>query len=353
MKNTILIVVLFLLIRPIAQAQKVSTCHPVFWIWYNIDGKTEVEMEHALKHMEEIGVTGILASGDITQLRRFVKKAATYRIVIHAWFVTMNRRDISRIHPEWLSVNRLGQSLADTKAYVDYYKFVCPALPEVRTYIKNRIEELCKIKGLAGVHLDYIRYVDAILPIGLQPKYGIVQDRVYPQWDYGYHPYMRSIYKQKAGVDPLDLPDPNRDTSWQEFRWGQVTEVVKEIDTLVRSYGKVLTAAVFPTPEMSKKMVYQDWDKWPLEEAFPMLYHNFYNEEIDWIGAKVKEDVALVHAGTRIVAGLFTPALEQPEQLLRAIKVSLKNGALGVALFGLDPLKEDKRWEVIRQLSHK
>ncbi|MEA3446532.1 MAG: hypothetical protein U9R19_17590, partial [Bacteroidota bacterium] len=36
----------------------------------------------------------------------------------------MNRGEAS---DEWLSANALGQSLADEKAYVDYYKFMCPA----------------------------------------------------------------------------------------------------------------------------------------------------------------------------------------------------------------------------------
>ena len=86
-------------------------------------------------------------------------------------------------------------------AYVDYYKFMCPALPEVREFIKKKIEAYCEVEGLNGIAIDYNRFVDVILPTTLWPKYGIVQDQEYPQWDFGYHPAM--IEKFKALTDMI------------------------------------------------------------------------------------------------------------------------------------------------------
>ena len=65
-----------------------------------------------------------------------------------------DRDAILKEHPEWFSVNRNGQSLADTTAYVDYYKFMCPALPEVREFIKKKIEAYCEVEGLNGIAID-------------------------------------------------------------------------------------------------------------------------------------------------------------------------------------------------------
>ena len=265
----------------------------------------------------------------------------------------MNSKDIGKNHPEWLSVNKLGNSLADEKAYVNYYKFVCPAIPEARLHIRNQIEELCKIEGLKGIHMDYIRYVDAILPIGLWPKYNLVQDKVYPQFDYGYHPYLRNLYKQKYGIEPNDIEDPENDTLWNQFRYDQVTEFVFQIDTLTKKYNKSLTAAVFPTPKMAAKMVYQDWGKWPIDIAFPMLYHNFYNEEIDWIGKMVDEGVKTSHNNTQIVSGIFAPNLKETNEITKAVKVSIKSGAKGVSIFGLNPLKQDDRWIELKSVIKK
>ncbi len=58
-----------------------------------------------------------------------------------------DRDAILKEHPEWFSVNRYGQSLADTTAYVDYYKFMCPALPEVREFIKKENRGLLRGRG--------------------------------------------------------------------------------------------------------------------------------------------------------------------------------------------------------------
>ena len=41
-----------------------------------------------------------------------------------------------------------------------------------------------KFRELTGIRLDYIRQLDVILASGLQPSYGIVQDREYPEYDY-------------------------------------------------------------------------------------------------------------------------------------------------------------------------
>ena len=157
--------------------------------------------------------------------------------------------------PEWLSVNRLGASLAEEKAYVDYYKFMCPALPEVKDFIATKMNELSKIKGLKGIHMDYIRYVDVILPVGLWDKYDLVQDHIMPEFDYGYHPYMRKLFKEKYGSDPIEINDVVHDSVWLDFRLNELNKTVVDLRDFVNSTGLKITAAVFPTPEMSKEMV--------------------------------------------------------------------------------------------------
>jgi hypothetical protein len=43
---------------------------------------------------------------------------------------------------------------------------------------------------------------------------------------------------------------------------------------------KKLTAAVFPYPEMADHMVRQRWDKWNIDEVYPMIYHNFIMKKL-------------------------------------------------------------------------
>lgn len=325
-----------------------------FWIWFTANSThTDQDLENMLKKISDVGIYNLLINANKNKLERTIELAKKYNVNVHVWFITMNSRGIGKTHPEWLSVNKLGKSLSEEKAYVNYYKFVCPAIPEARQHIKNQIEELCQIEGLKGIHMDYIRYVDAILPIGLWPKYDIVQDKVYPQFDYGYHPYLRNKYKEKYGIEPIDIQDPENDTLWNQFRYNQVTEFVFQIDSLTKKYNKSLTAAVFPTPKMAAKMVYQDWGKWPLIIAFPMLYHNFYNEDIDWIGEMVDEGIKTCHPKTQIVSGIFAPDLKETNEITKAVEVSLRSGAKGVSIFGLNPLDEDKRWIELKNIIQK
>ena len=200
---------------------------------------------------------------------------------------------LSKEHPEWFSVNRKGESLANTKAYVDYYKFMCPALPEVREHIKKKIVAYCEVEGLNGIAIDYHRFVDVVLPTTLWSRYGIVQDKEYPEWDFGYHPAMIKLFKEKYGYDPREQEDPSTDEKWLQFRCDQITEVANEIAEVVHSYGKVMAASPFPTPAMSRRMVRQDWGKWNLDIVFPMVYHNFYTGDVSFISDCTIENVGI------------------------------------------------------------
>jgi transcriptional regulator with XRE-family HTH domain len=118
----------------------------------------------------------------------------------------------------------------------------------VNIQTRKKIIEYCEIDGLNGIAIDYHRFVDVVLPTTLWPRYGIQQDREYPEWDYGYHPEMISIFNERYGYDPRELEDPSIDENWLQFRCDQITEVANEIADLVHSYGKVMAASPFPTP---------------------------------------------------------------------------------------------------------
>ncbi len=79
------------------------------------------------------------------------------------------------------------------------YRFMCSRHPEVQDFVRQNVAELASREGLAGVHLDYIRLPDAILAIGLQPKYNIVQDKEYPAYDYCYCDRCRADLRPKQG----------------------------------------------------------------------------------------------------------------------------------------------------------
>ena len=115
----------------------------MFWTW--LDYSPTTNFDSICREMNYLGIDGVMlnaASPD--EYRVAVPIAKKYGIQVIAWLWTMNlehdRDKILKEHPEWFSVNRNGKSLADTTAYVDYYKFLSPVVPGVKEYIKQKIQ---------------------------------------------------------------------------------------------------------------------------------------------------------------------------------------------------------------------
>lgn len=343
MRKIALYIVLLLFISSCA-GEKISgeKHYPLFWTWMNYH--PAMNFDSVCSVMNKAGVDGIILNAATPdEYRKAIHVAHKYELDIYAWLWTMNlehdRDSIVKAHPEWLSVNRNGKSLADTTAYVDYYKFLCPALPEVRQYIKDKVKSFCEVKGLSGIAIDYHRFVDVILPTTLWPKYGIVQDKEYAAWDYGYHPAMIEKFKEKCGYDPLREGDPSQNREWLQFRCDQITEVANEIADMVHSYGKIMAASPFPTPEMSRKMVRQDWGKWNLDIVFPMVYHDFYTGEVSFVSDCTTENLETKNPMTVLYCGLMA---SDAADLFKCMDAALGSGAQGISVFGLTSLLNDK-----------
>ena len=284
------------------------------------------------------------------RLAKIIPIARAEGVEVHAWMWSMpcNIDAVVKNHPEWYVVNRKGESAVDKPAYVPYYKFLCPSHPEVHEFLRTTVQELCQYDDLTGVHFDYIRFPDVILPETLQPKYGIKQDREYPEYDYCYCSVCRQGFKELTGRDPMEIADPSMDQEWIQYRCDRVTRLVNEVlIPEVHAHNKVASAAVFPNWEN----VRQQWRMWNLDAALPMLYNMFYNAGIDWIGQQTGMHVKAMRNGAAIYSGLMISHLE-PAEIARALEISLQAGASGVALFA-GPFMNKQQWEALRQATEK
>lgn len=321
-------------------AKKQNKAYPMFWTW--LDYRPGMNLDSVCGVMQAAGLDGLILNASTPDdYREAIPVAHKYGIEVYAWLWTMNlehdRDRIIREHPDWFSVNRKGESLVDTKAYVDYYKFLCPALPEVREFIKEKIKAYCEVEGLNGIAIDYHRFVDVVLPTTLWPRYGIVQDKEYPEWDYGYHPAMIDKFKELYGYDPREQADPSQDEKWLQFRCDQITEVANEIAELVHSYNKKMAASPFPTPQMARQMVRQDWGKWNLDIVFPMVYHNFYTGDVSFIEDCTIDNVKQKNPMTTLYCGMTG---SNSPVMFECMDAALNNGAEGIAIFTINSLRD-------------
>lgn len=337
-----------------AQVEEKSTCPQkdfVFASWAHADKDwDEAKWTEKLQSYSELGISEILVGGSPEFLNQLVPLAKNHCIKVHAWMWTLNRPGdtIAQKHPDWYAVNRLGQNSLEYRAYVDYYQWLSPFHPEAREHIRNNVKKLLAVEGLASIHLDYVRYVDVILGADLQPKYDLVQDHEMPEYDYGYHPLARQGYKNLFGVDPIDMDHPELSTEWRQYRLNAISSLVNELAEMAHQQNQKMTAAVFPFPEMSRQMVRQAWNDWNLDAAFPMLYQNFYRQNIQWIGFAAEQGVRDVEFP--IYAGLYSPALKDSSDLRKAILLCKKKGTKGVSIFTADNLSEEQK-AVLKSLS--
>lgn len=309
-----------------------------YWTWMTADADRDSGSYIAeFKKYKRYGLDAVLinTNADPALLERLAPLAKAEGLEVHAWLMAMNRPGdmVALQHPEWYVVSRDGKSAFDHRPYVDYYEFLCPTREGSRNHVLDLVKGLSRIEDVAGIHLDYIRFPDVYLPIALLPKYDLVQNEELPQFDFCYCDVCIDEFQKAHHKNPREMKAPAIDMEWKQFRLDKIREVVEDAYGIAHEYDKLLTAAVFPYPEMADHMVRQRWDKWKVDMVLPMIYNNFYNEGIDWIGFATKQGVQdLKTTGIQLHTGIYVPEMSG-EELTEAIEQAKMNGAKGVSFF--------------------
>lgn len=317
-----------------ALAKEAPAAKPLNWAWGRIRGDWDADRTaRYYDSLVEAGIGAVLLAGRVDA--DAIRLARARDVQIHHWRWTLCRGGkLVTEHPEWYAVNRKGESTAEKPPYVGYYRFLCPSREDVVEYLVKDYVEAAAREGLDGVHLDYVRYPDVILPRALWKKYDLVQDTELPQFDYCYCDVCRTAFKAAHGEDPLALPDPPASATWRQWRFDRVTRIVNEIAKAVRPLGRQLTAAVFPTPTIARRLVRQDWTRWDLDAVLPMTYHHFYEKPVSWLEEAVREGVAGLAGERPLYPGLYVSALGDDGDYAAAVEAVRAGGASGIALFG-------------------
>ena len=320
-----------------------------FWIWLNPQkGETDEVVRERYKKYYDAGVKGLFFESDNEQHFRIAKEEG---LEAHRWMWIMNRGEeyVRENHPDWYAKNRKGESCFDHPPYVDYYRWLCPSRPEVIEYLKKDVSEALDKDYVDGIHLDYIRFSDVILAPNLWANYGIEQLQEYPQYDYCYCEVCKDKFKNEYGISIDSVEYPTENLSWKKFRYDAVSNIVNGLTQIAKDHNKAITAAVFPTPDVAKRLVRQDWTNWDLTAVYPMIYHGFYKEQTSWIGTAVKEGLRGLDGRFPLYAGLYIPDFKDNNDLRDGIKYALDAGASGVSLFGQI---DDEKIELIKEFKN-
>lgn len=305
-----------------------------YWLWNRPqESESEKNIKAKFQTYRDAGVRGIFFEN---YSKKHFQLAKELGIEAHRWMWTMNRgeKELLEQHPEYYAVSRSGKSCATNPPYVGYYRFLCPSHPDVPKYLEEKAREQLEKEDVDGLHLDYIRYPDVILPVNLWQNYTLDLSSELADYDFCYSKFSKDAYFRETGIDINTVERPEQSPSWRAFRYKQITKVVNQICEAAQEYKKPVSAAVFPTPDLARRIVRQDWPSWNLSAVFPMIYHGFYKEPVAWIGMAVEEGTQALNGKYPLYAGLYLPDFANLDELKKGILLAKKNGAAGVSLFG-------------------
>ena len=312
-----------------------------------------------LQGLKDKGITGVCVNSSLRDREKIAMAAAAageVGLVYHAWLPCMLQGGMPH---SWYAVNALGQSADTHPAYVEYYKALDPNNPEVIDWIVKQYTEIAQIPGVDYVQLDYIRYPDVKLSRGLWEKYGLDMTDEYKPADYCYCKRCLADFEERYGRKVYR--NPSKDSEWAQFRQDVITNLVNKICESVHAVGKKVSADVFPGPyTYAVWMVRQEWDKWNIDEVFPMNYNDFYLADTKWLGRVTGEEVRAA-GGKPVYSGLFIcrdwqnkKAIIDPEgsglvpsEIESAVIGSMESGAAGICLFTPDSMTPE-HWDALK-----
>ena len=196
----------------------------------------------------------VLKDDGFDPLAYAIARANEHEIKVQAWVIVFNatpldaklvqKNYIYQHHPEWITYNERTERM---RSSAQFGYFIDPGIPEVQDYLLNVFSDIVSgYPELYGLHLDYVRYPDAV---------------------WGYHP----ISKRRFSVE-------GKGFSWNQWRMQQVTEFVAKCRDRVKSINPqiMLSAAVFADIYDARTSYAQDWYSWLqqglIDRAYPMAY---------------------------------------------------------------------------------
>ena len=282
---------------------------------------------------------------------RFVRACHAHGMEFHAW--TMNNmvdrktcsEEFTEAHRDWLAVNRNGQTGHEFPLW-GRQTWWCPSSREYLDYYIARWSPMLVNAGADGLHLDFIRYPD----IWDYEDGRAIERAEIPEYSFCYCPRCRQGFREESGIDPLDVPlDPENHLyqRWRRWRMDAVIRAVRHIRKSIHP-GLKLSAAVFPTPDIARTVVLQDWPAFAdqLDFICTMIYHwKQWGRPITWIKEATLEGLAEMKGKCAYYAGFGYPIREQsPEDVHTGILSAKAGGADGAVIFsypGPNPEQKD------------
>lgn len=310
-----------------------------FWV----TTKPDMDFNQACTEIKDTGAEKIwvlIESSPIDRIKQMVDIAHQHQLEFHAWTINnhviheTDVREVMNEHPYWLAVNREGYNTRQ-KVLWGKHSWWCPDNKEYLAFNLDRVQQRVAETGCDGLHLDFIRYPDIF---GFNNKQFVPRDEV-PEYSFCYCLNCRGRFMREAGVDPIEVPlDPKSPVyqKWTQWRYSVITDTVRQIRKQIAPNLK-LSAAVFPTPELARKNVLQDWPAFSdqLDHICTMIYaEKQWGKPITWVKEATEQGLKEMKGKTKLYAG-FGYAIEELKsgELRQGIISAKEAGADGAIIY--------------------
>ncbi len=259
-------------------------------------------------------------------------------IEVHAWvenmFVGRAGSPLVERHPDWLMKTRDGRRVATLEPGYHYFSW---CIPEARTMLLEHYKEIVRrYPGLAGLHLDYIRF--PVTSAGVD--------------DFDYCDPCRGAFKTETGLDPMDIT-PEEHESWQ--RWNDYREWL--VDTFVEQTARELrainpkiqiSAAVFMPLEEARATKFQNWRLWVEKGWLDFICPMIYTHDQQAVATQTAEMVEQLGGRARVYPGLGAYLGIGPMRLVEQVSLGRDSGGDGVVMFSWRSTSPEQR-RVLRE----
>jgi len=208
-----------------------------------------------------------------------LEKAKAYNIEIHAWVTVfvVTPHDLWKIkadhiyytHPEWLTYNRQGDSMANNTHEGAFFD---AGVPAAREYFLNVVSDIASNYDIAGIQFDYIRYPDST---------------------YGYNPIAMQEFKNSGSKD-IKQWKQNQLSSFVDTMYLQLKRIKPKLQ---------ISAAVIAKRDKALNKYSQDWVKWVENKSIDKVYLMAYNTSMKTF-SKLIEQAASVKLQKHMVVVL-------------------------------------------------
>ncbi len=242
-----------------------------------------------------------------------------YMNVFPAWrtqkFPPVESGQLWHAHPDWFMVWGDGTKMLPpdrddpNNRWGDWYSFISPGVPEVQDYLVEVFREVVEKYEVDGIHFDYIRYPSEI-------------------GDFSYDARSLERFQRKYGHSPDQLPH-----QWIKWRSDQVTAVARRVyDTCCALRpGLIVSAAAIGDYPRGSVRYYQRSQEWMEEGILDIAMPMVYTADDDAFTTRVQNYRENCYG--RLVYPGISAGRNNPEGLLRQIRISKELGCPGVAFF--------------------